>query len=297
MQKKKTIGGGALFNGVMFISDDKINMAARTEEGLHEKNIAQTRLSKSSKIWSKPILRGLANLYEMMKVHSGSIEWSIALEEGEAKKLTWLEKIIIGLEFIVVFALFGVLPYYLTERIDLVKDNPLAYNLVRKMIFVVVIVAFYWLFSKTKTGLQMFQYHGAEHKVINTYEKGLELTVENVKQQSYIHRRCGTSFIVMLTIKSIIIYAIADYYLALWLGEFPPMITRIVYHTVLLPAVVGISYEFLKLIGKFDTLLPIRMLLSPGLLMQKFITVKEPDNQQIEVALKAIEPLLAEQQA
>ena len=299
-----TVGGQAVLEGIMMKGKEKYSIAVRREDGsISLSEHYHTSVRKKHKILNIPILRGIVGFAESMvlnfKTLSISAEQYGGLEdaEPETKFEKWLTEklgdklmgIIMGIAMVfgVVLALglFFLLPTYITKGIEwLIKDSlgiwrSAVEGIIKILIFVLYILAV----SLMKDIKRTFEYHGAEHKTIFCYESGEDLTVENVKKHRRYHPRCGTSFIFVVLIISILINSL----------PFVPWdnpLLRMLFKMLLLLPTVGISFEFIMFAGKHDNIIT-RFFSFPGLLMQR-ITTKEPDDSQIEVAIVALKSSL-----
>jgi uncharacterized protein YqhQ len=302
------VGGQAVIEGVMIRSSKRISTAVRKQSGeIMVKNDDYISLTKRYKILGCPIIRGVISLVEMVVIGIKTLNYSadVAMEEIEGKegnkKTTPEEKEgknwLLGLT--IVFALglgigiFFFLPLWFTNLLKLRKDA-LAFNLVAGLIRVGMFLAYVWVISLFGEFKKIFQYHGAEHKSIYVYEQGEELNLENAKKYSTKHPRCGTSFILVVAIFAILFYSLSDTVYFLLVGTFPALLRRILIHFILLPLVAGGAYEILKLSGKTRENKVTKILIAPGLWLQK-ITTKEPSDLQLEVALVALKNAVGEE--
>jgi uncharacterized protein YqhQ len=197
--------------------------------------------------------------------------------------------------------LFFLLPMVIGGFFDRWIDSNLGINLVEGLIRIVIFMIYMIAVSRMGEMKRVFAYHGAEHKTIRCYEAGLPLTVENVRMQTRLHPRCGTSFLLIIMIISILVFSVASTgLLALFpglesiRGSFLFRLTMIVFKLALLPLVVGITYEINRLVGRFDNAFT-RMLSAPGMWMQNF-TTNEPDDSMIEVGIAAVEAVLPKEE-
>jgi uncharacterized protein YqhQ len=306
--KKSSIGGQALIEGVMMRGVDKVSMAVRTIDGSIDVETFPVKSNSDRPfILRLPIIRGVINFVSSMilgyKTLMKSAEKS-GFEESEQKELKInvfnLFKIdlmiiigIIGsvLGLAVALVLFKVFPPYIVKWFSNVfKDVPYAgkffsYRLTKTVIEgvlkIIILIVYLGLTSLMKDIKRVYMYHGAEHKTIACYEAGEELTVENVRKYSRYHPRCGTSFILIMLVLGIVIFFFIP-----WDNIF----IRIIIQLMLMPLIVGIGYEILKLTGKYNNLLT-RILTAPGKAFQR-ITTREPDDSQIEVAIQSLIPVL-----
>ena len=183
--------------------------------------------------------------------------------------------------------LFFILPLYATKlltQLAVISDNNIVFNLVDGVIRVAVFLIYIWTISRMKDIQRVFQYHGAEHKSIFAFEAGDELTVDNVRRYSCLHPRCGTSFLLIVMLVSIVIFSLIP---KLW-----PFYMKAGARVVLLPLIAGVSYEFLKWSAKNDHSRLVKLIIAPGLALQR-LTTREPDDSQLEVAIRSMEEALA----
>lgn len=303
--KKTSIGGQALIEGVMMRGVGKAAMAVRMPDGTIDVEIEKTKLAKDKSIvFRMPFVRGIFNFIDNMifgyKYLMKSAEKSgMDLEESESKFDKWLEKhfgdklmkvvsgIAMVLGLVLAVGLFVLAPMGIVWLIEqVVTLNGTIKTLIEGLIKIAVFVAYLALVSQTKDIKRVFEYHGAEHKSIACYEAGEELTVENVKKHKRFHPRCGTSFLLIVLIVSILVYSVIQF-------SWENLLLRAALKILLLPVIVGISYEIIKLAGRYDNIFT-RILSAPGLWIQRF-TTREPDDSQIEVAIASLKPVLPEE--
>lgn len=317
---KTMIGGQALIEGIMMLGPDKCATVVRTKEGLKTK-IEQRKPVKKISPKKIPFVRGIFNFCSSMKTGVSALMYSADLyaedeDETEPEKQSkfdaWLEKklssekaqsvvisvgVVLGLLFSV--ALFVLLPSFLGEFIERwVTNNELIRNLLEGLLRIVIFLLYMFLISRMKDMKRVFAYHGAEHKTIRCYEAKLPLTVENVRTQTRLHPRCGTSFLFVVIIVSILVFSVASVLLRPITPEFDSRILnaliRMLLKLLLLPIVVGISYEFNRLVGRYDNWLT-RALSAPGMWLQ-YLTTNEPDDSMMEVGIEALTQVLPEQE-
>lgn len=294
------VGGQAVIEGVMMRSNDFITVAVRKESGgIEVKDDPFKSITKKIKILGWPLVRGVIGLFEMMIVGMKALNYSanVMIEETEGIKredmTKWQkigEKIMFAFSFIFAIALslflFKFLPLWITEWITGLYE-PLRQSFFYNLIDGVLKTSFFILYIAIMTIMpsirRVFEYHGAEHKSIFTYEKGLSLTVENAKKQSRFHPRCGTSFILIVFMISILTYTL--------LPRDPDFAMQFLKRLAFLPLIAGVSYEFLKWSAKHQTNKWLKWAIAPGLWFQR-LTTKEPDDKQLEVALKALDKAL-----
>ncbi len=286
--KAKNVGGQSVYEGVMIRAGDRYAVAVRNSNGeIITKSERINELVKKYPLLRLPILRGIAGFYETLSLGIISLNWSIELFENHRKSskagkfFTYLIAIVIAL------ALFLVLPLGISNIIGL-RNQPFLFNITSGVIRVAIFFLYIYIIGKSEEIRRYFQYHGAEHKSIYAYERGKELTIENIKAESPLHPRCGTSFIFITIIFAILFFSIVDGLYGIIFHLSPPIKIRIVVHLILLPIMVGLSWEILKKAGElYNRNRIVRVIIYPGLLFQK-ITALEPNNEQIEVAIKAL---------
>lgn len=314
--RRTTVGGQALIEGIMMRGVSKSAMAVRTKSG--EIDLEVWDLPEKKWYQKCPFVRGIFNfvlqLKDGMKYMNKSMEKSGYLEDEEEEEPSkfekWLDKVMgekgaeiigaIGAVVGVVLAavLFLFVPTWLFTGLQALfgeTDISPFRSLFEGILKIAIYVAYLWLTSLMKYIRRTYEYHGAEHKTIAAYEAGEELTVENVKKHTRFHPRCGTSFVFLVLAVSILVTSLvpvnSENFIA-WFGvtKFVADLLRIVCKLLLLPIVVGISYELIKVAGRYDN--PVTAIISaPGLALQR-LTTKEPDDSQIECAIAAIKPVL-----
>ncbi|MBN2881362.1 DUF1385 domain-containing protein [Candidatus Woesearchaeota archaeon] len=273
------IGGQAVIEGVMFKSQHKISTAVRDPNG---KIIVVSErfksISEKYKILGLPLIRGVVNLVEMLQVGFKTLNYSaqVAGDEGEiSKKETFFTT---AFAILVTIGLFVVLPLFLTKK--LITSQGLLFNFIDGLIRIGIFTVYLLIINFMPDIRRVFQYHGAEHATINCYEdlKDWELvTPKKAVKYTTIHPRCGTSFLFLVMIVSIIVFSIV---------QTEGFIAKVLSRVLLLPLIAGISYEVLKFSAKHEKNILIKILISPGLLFQK-ITTKKPTIKQVEVAIAA----------
>ena len=315
---KTTIGGQALIEGIMMRGPDKDAIVVRTKEGLHIETMP--RKKNPPKSWKNlPFIRGIFNFFDAQVVGIKALLRSADLapeemQEEPSKFDRWLEKklgnevfqkaivgiaMCMGLGLSVV--LFFLLPMIIGGLFDRWITSNLGVNLIEGLIRMVIFLGYMLLISRMEEMRRVFSYHGAEHKTIRCYEAGLPLTVENVRQQTRLHPRCGTSFLLVVMVISILVFSVASSALLAAVpaletirGSFGYRLLMIVFKLLLLPLVVGITYEINRWAGRNDNGFT-RILTAPGMWLQNF-TTNEPDDSMIEVGIAAVEAVLPEQE-
>ena len=296
MSKKVTVGGQAVIEGVMMRGSKGIATAVRKSNGEIEVDFKESvPLTKKYKVFSLPIIRGFITLVDSMIIGVKSLNYSASFfvedeedDDSEPSKLDkWVEKVfkdkaddvIMGVSLvfsmIISVLLFFIIPTFVAGGFKkLGVEHTLMLNIFEGMLRVSIFLTYVYLISKLEDIKRVFQYHGAEHKAIFCYEKGMELTPENAKEQGRLHPRCGTNFMFLVMTVSIILFSLTG-----WNSIYERILARI----ILLPLVSGITYELIRWLGKNDNSFS-RVIAYPGLMLQK-ITTKEPDAEQIEVAI------------
>lgn len=315
---KTTIGGQALIEGIMMRGPDKDAIVVRTKEDLHIETMP--RKKNPPKSWKNlPFIRGIFNFFDAQVVGIKALLRSADLapeemQEEPSKFDRWLEKklgneafqkaivgiaMCMGLGLSVV--LFFLLPMIIGGLFDRWITSNLGVNLVEGLIRMVIFLGYMLLISRMEEMRRVFSYHGAEHKTIRCYEAGLPLTVENVRVQTRLHPRCGTSFLLVVMVISILVFSVASSALLAAVpaletirGSFAYRLLMIVFKLLLLPLVVGITYEINRWAGRNDNGFT-RILTAPGMWLQNF-TTNEPDDSMIEVGIAAVEAVLPEQE-
>ncbi len=315
--KKTRIGGQALIEGIMMKGVSKGAMAVRMKDGSID--VEEWDIPDGKWYEKAPIIRGSINfvktLSEGMKYMTKSAEKSGMMdddsEETPSKFEEWLSKklgekatsVIMGAAMIITIPVFLFLflfvPSYIFTGIEYLAgevDISVWRTVFEGVLKIAMFVGYMALVAQMKDIKRTYEYHGAEHKTITCYEQGQELTVENVKKMCRFHPRCGTSFIIITLLVSILVYMVVpitpDMFKA-WLGiesDGIAILLRVVCKLILLPLVVGISYELIKLAGRYTNIFT-KIISAPGLWMQR-LTTREPDDSQIEIAIAAITPCL-----
>ena len=315
---KTMIGGQALIEGIMMRGPKKDAIVIRGKEGLTVE-VNDRKLPKDGSFKKWPFLRGMFTFFDAQVTGVKALMRSADLapeeyNEEPSKLDKWLEKklgnekfqkAIIGfavfLGLALSISLFMLLPMVISSFFDRWIPNLLLLNLLEGVVRLCIFLGYMILVSRTKDIQRVFAYHGAEHKTIRCYEAGLPLTVENVRIQTRLHPRCGTSFLLVVVVISTLVFSVASTgLLALipaleaWKGKFLYRLIMIVFKLLLLPLVVGITYEINRWAGRSDNLFS-RFISAPGMWMQK-LTTNEPDDSMIEVAIQAVEAVLPEEE-
>lgn len=318
---KTSIGGQALIEGIMMRGPEKDAIVVRTKDGIKTEVIPRkVHPKKSLPTW--PLIRGCVNFFDAQVagvkalLHSADLSPDEITTEEPSKLDLWLEKklgnesfqkLIIGVSVFLglglSIALFFLLPMIIGSLFYGWVHNLLLQNLLEGVIRILIFMSYMVLVSRMKEMKRVFAYHGAEHKTIRCYEAGIPLTVENVRAQSRLHPRCGTSFLLVVMVVSILVFSVAT---TLLHSLFPGLLqmqtaSGVLYRILLmaiklllLPLVVSITYEINRWAGRHDNAVT-RVLTAPGMWMQNF-TTNEPDDSMIEIGIAAVEAVLPEKE-
>lgn len=285
MKKDFQYGGMAVIEGVMMRGPEDTALAVRQPDGSIEiESEKNSQLSKRYPFLKWPLIRGTYVLIESMAVGIRMLNKSanMSLDEEE-EELSTSEILITGLlAFVLAILLFVALPTGIVHFTRQFIGGVMAQNVVEGIIRIVFFLLYVYAISRMSEIDRVFMYHGAEHKVIHTYEAGEELNIENARRHTTLHPRCGTSFLLIVMIISILVFAV--------LGE-GSLFYRVWSRIAVFPVVAGLGYEFIKFSGKFYDRSWSRWFIAPGLYLQK-LTTREPDDQQLEVALTALKAVL-----
>lgn len=299
-----SIGGQAVLDGVMMKGPDRLAVTIRRPDGrLH---IRTTPLKKSNKLRKIPILRGVFVFFDSLVTGMSTIMYSADViadaddeEEEKGKFELWMEEkfgekavwnffmyAAVAIAIVISVGVFILLPTVAVNLLGFVTDNHIVLNLAEGIFRMLLFVLYIWAISRMEDIKVTFQYHGAEHKTIHCFEKGLELTPENARQFYTLHPRCGTSFLMFVMVISLILFSLLGW---------PNLAVRLLSRILLIPVVAGLSYELLRWAGRSDSWL-VRILSVPGLWLQK-ITTNEPTDEQLEVAIASMKAVLVDEDA
>ena len=296
----KAVGGQAVIEGVMMQGDKKKAVAVRTPDG--EIKVKTERINswvRNKHIDKIPFLRGMFILFETMIDGMKSLNYSsdIYMEETGEEEEDAIDRfikkmfgdkandvlIMVSMVIAVILSvgLFVMLPTFAGGFFAKFINNDVVLNLIEGIIRILILFAYIYAISKNKDIERVYQYHGAEHKSIHCYESGKELTVENAREFKRLHPRCGTNFLFIVMATSIILFAFFGW---------PNPLMRILMRIVCIPVVAGIAYEIIRILGKYDNAFT-RMIAYPGMMLQ-YLTTKEPDDEQLEVAIASLKAVL-----
>ena len=303
------IGGQAVLEGVMMRAPGMVATAVRRADGAvvirkepHRSLLDRFPLLK----W--PVLRGAVGLVEMLVIGIRTLNFSaeVAMQtlkgtddgNGMGGRETGLkEKLALGTTLLVALlagaALFFATPLIVATFLFSVEQDPLGFNLVAGAVRIAIFLAYLLIISRMKDIRRLFEYHGAEHKAVFAFEKGLDLTVEEAARQPRFHPRCGTSFLLVVMLVAIALFALLDALLINLVGEIT-LKTRLIAHLPLIPVVGGVSYECIRLSARKSGTALGRLIVAPGLWLQR-ITTSEPDEDQVQIALTALRAALGQE--
>ncbi len=315
---KTMIGGQALIEGIMMRGPEKDAVVVREKEGIRVE-VSSRKIPSERSLLKWPFIRGVRNFFDSqvtgVKALMRSADLSPEESQEEPSKLDlWLEKKLGSKQFqnlivgIAVFMglglsilLFFLLPMIIGAFFDRWIESTLLLNLFEGLVRIIIFVCYILLVSRMREMKRVFAYHGAEHKTIRCYEAGLPLTVENVRQQTRLHPRCGTSFLLIVMILSILVFSVASSVLLALVPGLEAMRNTAVYRIImiafkllLLPVVVSVSYEVNRLVGRYNNWFT-RILTAPGMWFQNF-TTNEPDDSMIEVGIASLRAVLPEEE-
>jgi len=287
MERLEHVGGQAVIEGVMMRSRSRYVVAVRTPRG--DISIKSEKINSPAErfpVLKKPLLRGIVVLIESLLIGMKALTYSAqeAIEEDERKGEKGLSNFAMTLTLLISFVLglglFVILPAFLAGE---VTDKGWAFNLIDGFIRLVMFFGYILAISLMPDIRRVFEYHGAEHKSIYAYESGEELSVENASKYSTLHPRCGTAFLLTVMVVSILVFSI--------LGKPSSYFIRFGSRVVLIPLIAGISYEVIRLASKRSQSGIMRIVIAPGLLLQR-LTTREPSSDQLQVAISALKELV-----
>ncbi len=318
-EKIMPIGGQAVIEGVMMRSPDRIATAVRRSDGSVELKIQEYQSLIQRKKWMNiPILRGAITLIEVMILGIKHLNFSadVAMKDADAKEELEAEKngkkkkkkkkskksggmstlsAVTTMTFSLVLglALFFAFPLFAATKLFNIERDAFAFNLVAGSIRILIFVGYIYIISFLKDVKRLFRYHGAEHKLVYAFEDGGPLSVNAARPFTTLHPRCGTSFLVMVMLISLVFFSVLDSFVMLGFGKISLLI-RLSTHLPLVPVVAGLSYEAIRASARNKDNPIVKTLIAPGLWLQK-ITTSEPDDSMLEIALIAMKAALGEE--
>lgn len=300
-EESKT-GGQAVIEGVMMRSPFSTAVAVRTPGGqILARKLKMKQLKDGSRIWMKPIFRGAAVLIDTLRLGIKALNWSAFIAEGSpgSEKKDGVKGnsgagtfLTTALAFILAIVLFAWLPLqsskWILENGSSAAGQQFGIHMLAGLFRIIAFLLYLGAISFMPDVKRLFMYHGAEHQTIHAWEKGLSPLAENAVDQSPLHQRCGTSFLLLVMLGTILFYGVFDSLVVLLSGYNPSAFIRILYHLPLIPLVMGLSYELLKLADKhLETSALARAVTAPGLLLQK-LTTREAGLEEIKVAVASL---------
>lgn len=297
-EKIMPVGGQAVIEGVMMRSPKRIATAIRRKSGEIEVKVDEfVSLIQRKKYLNVPILRGAVTLIEVMILGIKTLQWSAdkAMEDAEDDKkrsekkggMSTLNAVLtVGIALVAGIGLFFVLPLFLTTEIFNIEKNALMFNLVAGAIRILFFLLYVWGISYLKDVKRLFEYHGAEHKTIFAFEDKVFLSPVNAQNYTTFHPRCGTSFLVMVMIISLIFFALLDTLIIYVNGDIN-LLVRLITHIPLIPIIGGLGFEAIKASARHTDKKIVQLMILPGLALQR-ITTSEPADDQLEVAIQAL---------
>ena len=277
------VGGQAVIEGVMMRGPSRTATAVRTPDGRISVESKEVRsFSDRFPVFKKPFLRGTVALVESLVIGIRSLSWSAKMAGEEEEQLSDKELAgTIAVAFVLAAVLFIALPTGAAKLFHAWSDDPVFLNLAEGFLRLFIFLAYIWGISRMKDIQRVFQYHGAEHKTIFCFEAGLPLTAENAQKFERFHPRCGTSFLLIVMLVSIFVFA--------FLG-WPDLWLRILSRLAILPVVAGVSYEIIRFAGRSENHL-VHILITPGLWLQ-YLTTRPPADEMVEVAIESLKAVL-----
>jgi len=291
------VGGQAVIEGVMMRVPGAYATAVRDPEGeVHVDRHKFKSITERSNLWNKPILRGMAGLFEAMKMGMATLQWSadIAMPEEKDKKPNKLLDSLSSLfAILLAVTLFMIAPMWITTKLMDVEREAVAFNLISGTFRITFFVVYLFLISLMKDVGRLFQYHGAEHRVVYNFESGKNVDIQNAQSFPTQHPRCGTSFMFIVLLSAIIVFSIIDTIVMSITGHISLPI-RLLVHLPMIPFVAGVSYEVIKITARKGESIIFRMLRAPGLWLQN-ITTRKPEDDMVEVAITALKQAFGDQ--
>lgn len=284
--KPSGIGGQAVIEGVMMKNKTEYAIAIRKPDKTIEiKKDVYVGLGERIGLFKLPILRGVASFFDSLSLGMNSLSYSASFYDeeeaknpGQEKKENIIMGITMAISIVIAVAIFVLLPFYFMEMFKKQLTSNIARSVIEGIIRLMLFVIYVKAITMMNDIKRVYMYHGAEHKVINCVEQGMELTVENARKQTKEHKRCGTSFLLYVVILSIIFFAFIN---------VEQMWFRMLLRILLVPVVAGVAYEFIRLAGRTDNIV-LNILSVPGLWLQR-LTTTEPDDDMLEVAIASVE--------
>ena len=291
------VGGQAVIEGVMMRVPGAYATAVRDSEGkIHVDRHNFKSITERSNLWNKPIFRGMAGLFEAMKMGMATLQWSADItfpEEKDKKPNPIMEFLSTIFAIGLAISLFMIAPMWITTTLLDVEREAIAFNMVSGGFRITFFVIYLLLISMMKDVKRLFQYHGAEHRVVYNFESGKDVNISNAQSFPTQHPRCGTSFMFIVLLSAIIVFSIIDT-IVMSITDYISLPLRLMVHLPMIPIVAGISYEVIKIIARKGDSIIFRMLRAPGLWLQN-ITTKKPEDDMVDVAITALKEAFGDQ--
>ena len=291
MKPSILVGGQAVIEGVMMRVPGAYATAVRDPEGkVHVNKHDFISQVETSGFWKTPILRGMMALFESMKMGMKTLQWSVDIampEEAEKQpgKLAHFFSTVFAI--VLAISMFVVAPLGLTTWLLDIEREAVAFNIISGLFRISFFILYLLAISMMKDVKRLFRYHGAEHRVVFNFESGKDVNVDNAQSFSTYHPRCGTSFMFIVLLSAILVFALIDTIVMAIFGEIT-IFHRLAFHLPLMPLVAGISYEIIKITARKDESLFFRSLRAPGLWLQR-ITTQPPEDDMVDVAITALQ--------
>lgn len=291
------VGGQAVIEGVMMRVPGAYATAVRDPEGkIHVDRHNFKSITERSNLWNKPIFRGMAGLFEAMKMGMATLQWSADItmpEEKDKKPNPILEFLSTLFAIGLAITLFMIAPMWITTTLLDVEREAVAFNMVSGGFRITFFVIYLLLISMMKDVKRLFQYHGAEHRVVYNFESGKDVDISNAQSFPTQHPRCGTSFMFIVLLSAIIVFSMIDT-IVMFITDHMSLSLRLMVHLPMIPIVAGVSYEVIKIISRKGDNIIFRMLRAPGLWLQN-ITTKNPEDDMVDVAITALKEAFGDQ--
>ena len=288
-EKKFNVGGQAVIEGVMMRGQNLLAVAVRKPDGEIAVDVNEVHsVREKYPVLNRPLLRGVVALFESLFDGMKALTYSAQMSGDEDEQMDTKEMVMtIAVSVGLAIGLFIVLPTWSMRFIHSLTADPMVLNLAEGVLRMAIFLVYIASISCMDDIQRVFQYHGAEHKTIYTYEAGLPLVVENVRPFGRLHPRCGTNFLMIVMLISMFIFT--------FLG-WPNLVERILSRIILMPVIAGVSYEIIRFAGAHNDNPMVHFAIMPGLLLQK-LTTREPDDSQMEVAIASLKAVLPEDDA
>ncbi|MCH8305926.1 MAG: DUF1385 domain-containing protein [Candidatus Marinimicrobia bacterium] len=299
-KKKILVGGQAVIEGIMMRAPGAYATSVRRADGTIETERHEFRsILEKHKSLNIPVLRGIIALFETLKIGIGTLQWSadksmedLEPDKADSKPGTLAKAASLIFALLVGLGIFFVLPLTVTTKFFEIERDAVSFNLVSGAIRITLFLGYIGAISLMEDIKILFRYHGAEHKMIFAFEGGCELLPSEAKKFIRFHPRCGTSFLLIVMLVSILVFALIDSIILGYVGSIS-LGVRLLSHLPMIPFVAGLGYEAIKLSGRYGSTAVGRVLVAPGLWLQR-LTTKEPDDAQLEVAAVALKSALGE---